>query len=73
MRVPSKQVIAFATRQTTHRRSQWSSQEAMAFPKVLAFLVILCFERRYPKQNTLFPKNQNFGLASGYVTEANAH
>ena len=53
-----------------HRRSQG----AMPFPKFLACTVILCFERWYPKQNSvirlksnILPPNlspKNFGLAT---------
>jgi len=56
-------------RNSLHRRSQGGANGAMP-PQFLEYLVILCFERRYPMQNTvaslksrIFPPKKNLGLA----------
>jgi len=42
----------------THRRSQ-GGLGAMHPPKFLEDILILCFERQYPKQNSVIPLNSN--------------
>jgi len=61
-----------ASKRLIHRRSQGGMPPA----KFLAYLVILCFERRCPKQNTaarlrakyLAPQNFWAGYATGQIT-----
>jgi len=40
------------------------SQEVLGdhAPKILAYLVMLCFEKRYPQKKLLLAKNQTFSF-----------
>jgi len=42
-----------------HRRSEGEARGAMLPPKVLENIVILCFERRFSKQNNVFHLKSN--------------
>jgi len=44
---------------TTHRRSQGGAKGATASPKFLENMVILCFERRFAKQNGVIRLKSN--------------
>jgi len=48
-----------------HRRSQREAYRALPLPEFLEHIVILCFERRYPKQNNVILLKSNI-LASQY-------
>jgi len=45
--------IVFKNMSGVHRRSQGGAYGAMAPHKFFKYLVILCFERRYSKQNAV--------------------